>query len=264
MSEKRKNYPLIPEEERKCIWMTTGFIQYKLCDRNHQCEICPFEQALKNEESGEGDFPGTEEDWTVGSLDGDPSIRINDAVFYHPDHCWVKVENPEKVRVGIDDLLTQLLTDVKVVTLPRTGSRTGAGECFAHIIQADYILPVIAPLSGSVQAVNDRLIHEPQLITDDPRGEGWLITIRPNNLESDLKDLLFGREAVSWYRREEKEIIARTEQMLKHSPESVGPTMQDGGVKVGCLQEMLRIVNSKQRVKIIDSSLYRSRNLKRS
>ncbi|MEW6334398.1 MAG: hypothetical protein AB1558_09015 [Thermodesulfobacteriota bacterium] len=264
MREKGKNYPLIPEDERKCIWMTTGFIQYKLCDRNHQCEICPFEQALKNEENGEGDFLQPEEDWKEGSPDSDPSIRIHGAVFYHPDHCWVKVENPERVRVGIDDLLTQLLTDVKVVTLPRKGSLASAGECVAHIIQADYILPVISPLSGSVQAVNHRLIQEPQLITDDPRGEGWLITIRPNNLESELKDLLFGREAVSWYRRAEKEIIARTEQMVRHNLESVGPTMQDGGVKVGCLQELLRIVNSKQRAQIIDSSINRSRHLKRS
>ena len=264
MSEKSKNYPLIPEEERKCIWMATGFITYKLCDRNYQCEICPFEQAIKNEESEEGDFQEPEEDWTEGSLNGDPSVWINGSIFYHPDHCWVKVENPAKVRIGIDDLLTQLITHVKVVILPQVGSFTSEGEYCAHIIQADYILPVISPLSGSVQTVNPRLIKEPELITDDPRGDGWLITIKPNNLESDLKNLLFGRKALSWYRREEKGIIARTDLMLKHNPEAVGPTMQDGGVRVGCLQDMLNIVNSKQRAQILDSSITRPKNSKRS
>jgi len=264
MDAKSKSYPLIPEEEQKCIWMTTGFITYKLCDRNYQCEICPFEQAIKNEESGEGDFQEPEEDWTEGSLSSDPSVWINGSIFYHPDHCWVKVENPEKVRIGIDNLLTQLITNVKVVILPQVGSFTREGEYCAHIIQADYILPIISPLSGSVQTVNPRLEKEPELITNDPRGYGWLITIKPNNLESDLKKLLFGRKALSWYRREEKDIIARTELMLKHNPEAVGPTMQDGGVRIGCLQDMLNIVNSKQRAKIIDSSITRPKNSKRS
>jgi glycine cleavage system H protein len=263
MGIKINSYPLIPEEERKCTWMTTGYISYKLCDRNYRCEICPFEQAIKHEVSGEGDFQEPEEDWTEGSLGSDPSAWINGSIFYHPDHCWVKVENPEKVRIGIDDLLTQLITNVKVVILPQVGSFTGEGEYCAHIIQADYILPVISPLSGSVQAVNPRLEKEPELITDDPRGAGWLITIKPDNLESDLRNLLFGRKALSWYRREEKEIIARTEMMLKHNPEAVGPTMQDGGVRIGCLQDMLNIVNSKQRAKILDSSISRPKKPKR-
>ena len=247
---KKKSYPLIPEEERKCIWMTTGLISYKLCDRNYRCEICPFDQAIRNEDSGEGD---------IQELEGDPSLRINGSIFYHPDHCWVKVENPEKVQIGIDDLLTQLITNIKVVILPREGSLTIQGECYAHIIQEDYILPVISPLSGSIQTVNLRLRKEPELITDDPRGEGWLITIKPENLECDLKNLLFGRKALLWYLREEKEIIARTDLMLKRNPQAVGPTMQDGGVRISRLQDMLSLVNSKERAQILDFSITRPR-----
>jgi glycine cleavage system H protein len=179
MSAKNKNYPLIPEEERKCVWMTTGLISYKLCDRNYHCEICLFDQAIKNDGSGEGDFQESEDDWVEGALESDPSTRINGSIFYHPDHCWVKVEDPEKVRVGIDDLLTQLISEVKVVILPQVGSFTGQGECCAHIIQEDYILPVISPLSGFIQMVNPRLKKEPELITDDPGGDGWLIMIKP-------------------------------------------------------------------------------------
>ena len=260
MSTKIKSFPLIPEEERKCIWMDTGLISYKLCDRNYQCEICPFDQAIKNEESGEGDFQESEGDLMEESLKSDPSARINGSIFYHPDHCWVKVENPEKVWIGIDELLTQLINNVKVVILPQVGSFTGQGECCAHIIQEDYILPVISPLSGSIQTVNPRLEKEPELIIDDPRGFGWLITIKPENLESELKNLLFGRKALSWYQREEKEIIARTDLMLKYNPQGVGPTMQDGGVRISCLQDVLNIVNSKQRVQILDFSITRPKN----
>jgi glycine cleavage system H protein len=254
-----KGYPLIPEEERKCIWMTTGFIFYKLCDRNYQCEICPFDQAIKNEEMGEGEFQKSGDNWAEGSLNTEPSAWINRAIFYHPDHCWVKVENSERVRIGIDDLLTQLITQVRVAILPQAGSFTGKGECFAHIIQEDYILQVISPLSGAVQTINPRLENEPELITNDPRGEGWLITVKPKHLESDLKNLLFGRKALSWYQREEKEIIARTELILKHNPQGVGPTMQDGGCRISCLREVLNSVNPKQRAQILDFSVTRKK-----
>lgn len=263
MSVKNKGYPLIPQEERKCIWMTTGLISYKLCDRDLQCECCPFNLAIKNEESREDDFQETEGDWTEESLNGYSSARINGSVFYHPDHCWVKVENPDNVRIGIDDLLTQLIANVKVIILPQAGSLAGEGEYCAHIIQSDYILPVISPLSGSVQTINSRLIDEPELITDDPKGDGWLMTIKPSNLEGDLKNLLFGRRAISWYRREEKEIIARTDSMLKHNPEAVGPTMQDGGVRISSLQDVLSIVTYRQKTSILEFFIGRSKNYRK-
>jgi glycine cleavage system H protein len=259
MSTNTKSYPLIPKEERKCIWMTTGFISYKLCDRNYECEICPFDQAIKNEELREGDFQESGDNWAEGSLNAEPSALINRAIFYHHDHCWVKVENSERVRIGIDDLLTQLIAQVKIAILPQAGSFTGQGECFAHIIQEDYILPVISPLSGSVQTVNPRLEQEPELITNDPRGEGWLITVKPKHLESDLKNLLFGSKALSWYQREEKEIITRTWLILKHNPQGVGPTMQDGGGRISCLREVLNSVNTKQRTQILDFSVTRKK-----
>jgi glycine cleavage system H protein len=260
----KKGYPLIPGEEQRCTWMSTGLVSYKLCDRDYRCDICPFERAIKNEAGGGSDFRDLEEEGAEGSQNSDWSAWINDSFFYHPDHCWVQVENPEYVRIGIGELLTQLMTDVKVVILPQVGSYTGEGEYFAHIIQADYILPVISPLSGSVQTVNPRLKREPGLITDAPRGDGWLVAIKPKDLEGDLKNLLFGRKALAWYRREEKEIIARTELMLKRNPEAVGPTMQDGGVRIGRLQDMLGFINSKQRAVILDSSISKSGNRKRS
>lgn len=261
---KNKTYPLIPAEERKCVWMTTGFISYKLCDRNYRCEICPFDQAIKNDVSGEGGFQESEADWTEGSLKLDPSSGVGGSMFYHPDHCWVKVENPEKVRIGIDDLLTQLITHVKVVILPQVGSLTGEGECCAHIIQEDYILPVVCPLSGSIQSANPRLKKNPELIINDPRGDGWLITITPENLEGDLKKLLFGRRALSWFQREEREIVAKAEMILKQNSPPVGPTMQDGGVRINRLKDMIDIIDSKQRAQILDFSITRHKNPKRS
>jgi len=263
MNAKSKSCFLIPEEERKCIWMTTGLISYRLCDRNYLCESCPFDQAIKNEESGENNFIQSAENWVDGSSDSDPSTRINGHIFYHRDHCWVNVENPEKVKIGIDNLLSQILAEVQVVILPQIGSFMGQGECYAHIIQDDYILPLISPLSGLIKTVNPRLKKEPTLITEDPGGEGWLIAMKPKNLESDLKSLIFGRKALSWYQREEKDLIAQTDLLLKHNPLAVGPTMQDGGVRISCLRDMLNMVTAKQRARLLDFSMSRTEYAKR-
>jgi glycine cleavage system H protein len=264
-----KSYPLIPEEERKCVWMATGFISYKLCDRSYQCETCPFDQAIRNEDLSEndlgtprGEVSPSENNGMEGALKSDSSTRINGSIFYHPDHCWAQVENPENVKVGIDDLLAQLMMNVKVVILPQAGSFYGQGECFAHIIRDDYILPVIFPLSGSVQTVNPRLKKEPELIITDPRGDGWLITIKPGNLENDLKKLLFGRQALLWYQQEEKGILSRVDSMPKHNPGSLGLTMQDGGVRIDGLADMLRIVSSEQRAELLDFSIRRAQSSK--
>jgi glycine cleavage system H protein len=210
--------------------MTSGLISYKLCDQNYQCEICPFDQAIKNEGRGEDLVPESEDDWVEESLKTDTSARINGSIFYHPDHCWVKVDYLEQVKIGIDHLLARLMRNLKVVILPRVGSFTSQGECCAHIIQEDSILPVISPLSGTIQALNPRLKKKPALIIDDPIEDGWLATIKPDNLESELKNLLFGRKALAWHKSEEQAIITRIDLMLKHTPQSaVVPTMQDGG-----------------------------------
>jgi len=257
MNANNKHYPLIPEEERKCVWMTTGLISYKLCERNYQCTFCPFDQAIKNEGGSEGDLQESESASAEGSLNGDPSARVSGSFFYHPDHSWAKVENTEKVRIGIDELLTQLMTNIQVAILPQVGSYIAQGECCAHIIQEDYILPVVSPLSGVIQAINPRLKKKPDLITDDPKGYGWLLTVRPENLESDLQNLLFGRKAFLWYQQEEKEILARTDLILKQSPQTVGPTMQDGGVRITRLRDILNVVTAKQRAQILDFAITR-------
>lgn len=254
---KSKHYPLIPEEEGKCVWMATGLISYKLCDRNYQCEQCNFDQAIKHRESNVQRVDGG---WAAGAHSGDPAIRVKGSLFYHPEHCWVKVENCETARIGIDDLITRLITNVKVLILPEVGAFTAQGECFAHIIQEDHIVPVIAPLSGVVKTVNLHLKNEPELVTADPRGAGWLITIKPDHLEGDLKNLFFGKEALSWYQGKEREIIARSDYLLRHDSSELGPTMQDGGVAINSLEEMLTIMNPLQRAQILDYSTSRTRD----
>jgi len=239
------SYPVIPEGEQKCIWMINGSVSYKLCDRNYDCENCPFYQGIKSGEYGE-------ELIVEGSVTEDPSTKIDRTVFYDHDHCWVKLEDSGKAKIGLDYLLSRLITDVKIAVLPQIGCVVTRGECCAHIIKDDYILPVISPISGHVVAVNSRLQKEPGLVTSNSQQKGWLMMIKPDNLERDLRGLIFGRNALAWYQREEKKITNCVETILKRNPQSVGLTMQDGGVRIEGWENLLDTLNPKQRAQILD------------
>ncbi len=251
VSSTYKGYPLIPEGENKCVWMKTGLVSYKLCDKNYHCEACPFDRAMRNggsDAAPESTMPEEEESLFDGSL------------LFHPDHCWVKVETHERVKIGLDSLITMLLSNVRLAVLPAAGSFVEAGECFAHIIMEDFVFPVISPLSGVIVETNQRLHNAPGLLASDPEREGWIAAIRPDNLENDLKRLFFGRKAITWKQREENDISSRLYSLMKNSCSRIGPTMQDGGLPLTNLRDMLNAVSARQILLVLDSIVSRKRH----
>lgn len=236
---KKKECHMIPEEEKKCIWMTTGLISYKLCTRDYHCEECIFDQVMRNEMSVQGSRPSSETAPVSDLSQNETSPRAKAALFYHQNHCWVKVEDPDEVCIGIDGILARLVSQIKTVVLPQEGEVVTHGQCFAHIIQEKHILQLISPLTGTVKTANQRLKKNPQLLVHDPWDEGWLMTIKPENLENTLKALMFGRKAQEWYQEKEQVIARAGTVMLNQSSESLGPTLQDGGVQISGFADML-------------------------
>jgi glycine cleavage system H lipoate-binding protein len=245
---KKKICHMIPEEEKQCVWMTSGLISYKLCTRDYRCEECIFDQVIRNEAAVDA-VAGHGDGLSAASLSTADSLQEYAALFYHSGHCWAKVEDADQVRIGIDGILAQLVSPVKTVVLPRAGDSVVQGQCFAHIIQEKHIVELVSPLTGTVQSVNQGLKAQPQTVAEEPWGRGWLVTIRPDNLEHDLKSLMFGRKAMEWYQKKEHEVaMKRTDMLSRHAPE-LGPTLQDGGTLLVSLADML---SSEQYEQIID------------
>ena len=59
---------------------------------------------------------------------------------------------------------------------------------------------LIAPVSGTIESVNEELDSKPELLNEDPYGEGWILSVDPTNLEEDLKSLLSFDAAVEWHK----------------------------------------------------------------
>jgi glycine cleavage system H protein len=114
------------------------------------------------------------------------SFEIPDDLRYLDSHEWARKENGT-VRVGISDFAQDELGDVVFVELPGEGESVDAGESFGVVESIKAVSDIYAPVSGTVTAANDALVEQPELVNEDPYGEGWLIEV---DLDGGFEDLL--------------------------------------------------------------------------
>ena len=107
-------------------------------------------------------------------------FRVRSGWRYSEAGVWVDYDPAGKTaRCGLTDFRQQSSGDVAFVELPAIGTLVAAGEDLVNIetIKVDLIVP--APLEGEVVAVNEALADAPELINQQPYGEGWLVELRP-------------------------------------------------------------------------------------
>jgi len=107
----------------------------------------------------------------------DPTV-VPDALRYTADHEWFRPDGVE-VLVGITDHAQQQLTDVVFVDLPPVGKTVAGHGTVLTLESVKTVSDVYAPVGGTVTAVNDQLKVHPELINQDPYGNGWLFRLRP-------------------------------------------------------------------------------------
>ncbi|MBS7653529.1 glycine cleavage system protein GcvH [Candidatus Bathyarchaeota archaeon] len=112
---------------------------------------------------------------------------------------WVKIENG-KARIGVTDYAQKQMREIVFAELPRVDDEVRKGEPFGTLESVKAVSDLISPLTGKIVEVNSRAGDSPEIINEDPYGEGWLIVIEPANLEEDLKFLMSFEQAVEWYR----------------------------------------------------------------
>ncbi|EMA01405.1 glycine cleavage system H protein [Haloarcula vallismortis] len=116
------------------------------------------------------------------------SFDVPDDLRYLESHEWVRVAG-DTAAVGITAFAQDELGDVVFVELPEEGAELAAGEDFGVVESIKAVSDVYAPVSGTVTAVNDRLRDEPELLNEDPFGDGWMLEVEVAD-ESEVDDLL--------------------------------------------------------------------------
>lgn len=110
-------------------------------------------------------------------------------LHYTQSHEWVRLENDDTVTVGITEFAQQQLGDLVFVELPDNNCGMEKGDELAVVESVKTAADVYAPISGEIISLNTQLESRPELINQDPYGNGWICRIRPDNL-AELDELL--------------------------------------------------------------------------
>ena len=96
---------------------------------------------------------------------------------YTEEHEWVMVEK-ELATIGISDFAQDALGDVVFVELPEVGAVLEVGKPFGVVESVKAVSDIYAPISGTVEEINDDLVEAPEIINTSPYEDGWMIKIR--------------------------------------------------------------------------------------
>ena len=111
------------------------------------------------------------------------------SVKYSEDHAWVKVQDEDLVTIGITDFAQEQLGDLVYIELPKVGHEFSRGDNISVIESVKSASDLVAPVSGEIVEVNDRLDDDPELVSEDSMGEGWFIKVKLSKL-SELDELM--------------------------------------------------------------------------
>jgi glycine cleavage system H protein len=128
------------------------------------------------------------------------TFRVPEDRLYTAQGIWILPEkggSSGRVRVGLTDYLQQHSGDVAFASVKPSGAKLSADEILAEVETMKTLLELPSPVVGTVAEVNPALDLTPEVINQDPYGEGWLVTIEPTDWGADYARLLGPREYLS-------------------------------------------------------------------
>lgn len=108
---------------------------------------------------------------------------------YTSDHEWARLESDGTVKIGVTDHAQRQLGDLVFVELPKVGDWYTANDACGTLESVKAVAELYFPVTGKVTACNERLNEEPELVNQEPYGDGWMFTIRPDSA-ADFNHLL--------------------------------------------------------------------------
>lgn len=261
------SHTIIPDNESHCVWMDAGLVNYKLCTCRYECETCPFDSVMREqhqtfaERAAKQSGAYAPELPPAGAADALPqedavgrllapfrSLPFPQDRTYFSDHTWIRPSRDGSVTVGVDAFLAQLLYPVAGIATINPPSHIGRGEPFAWLIRDSGTFAVRYNDNGVASRVNARLMEHPSLLTADPYGEGWLMTITGTPHTDGRSAGLTFEQHTAFIRRETDELEAE----LRRNKRSVGTTMFDGGVRIDDIE---KFIGEKRYTKIVSRLL---------
>jgi glycine cleavage system H protein len=104
-------------------------------------------------------------------------MEFPDDLRYTKEHEWVRDEGGGRLRVGITDFAQDALGDVVYVDVPEVGTAVTANQPFSEVESTKSVSDVYAPVTGTVSERNPLLEERPELVNEQPYGDGWIVVL---------------------------------------------------------------------------------------
>jgi glycine cleavage system H protein len=115
-------------------------------------------------------------------------VEFPEDLRYTREHEWARAEG-DRARVGITDFAQDALGDVVYVDLPEVGAEVTAGQAFGEVESTKSVSDVFSPLSGTIVQRNPLIDDHPELVNEQPYGDGWLVVLEVSD-EAQLGELM--------------------------------------------------------------------------
>ena len=116
--------------------------------------------------------------------------EVPEGLYYTEEHEWLKVLDDGNALMGITDYAQKQLHEIVYVELPEVGKEVEQMDVLGAVESVKAVSDVYSPISGTIIEVNETLLDSPELLNEDPYGEGWIAKIKPKNLDAELKKLM--------------------------------------------------------------------------
>ncbi|MCR8643514.1 glycine cleavage system protein GcvH [Paenibacillus sp. N1-5-1-14] len=121
--------------------------------------------------------------------------EIKQNVWYSKDHEWAEIVDANTIRVGISYFAQSQLGDIVFVELPEIGLSVKDSESLGTIESVKTVSDVFSPVAGTVTKVNSDLLDQPELVNNEPYGQGWMVELEvEGGAEAAVAGLLTGDE----------------------------------------------------------------------
>lgn len=251
------SYNIIPDTESHCVWMDAGLVNYKLCDKNFECELCPFDRVMRTQHHPFAERAVIQSDTAaVHAVPHDVSEKVFEDVIQHllaplkkvslPDdrlyfsnHSWLQKMDDGRFRLGINAYLAHFLQPVMAAVVVNTPSHIDRESPFAWFIRDDQTFTIHSSVAGMVTETNSTLTGKPSLITNDPYDRGWLVTIAPQSASEEPVRHFSSDEFRLRLGYDIGKVEALLTTTLGKQRKEIGTSMFDGGTRIETIEQFI-------------------------
>jgi glycine cleavage system H protein len=129
--------------------------------------------------------------------------EVPEGLYYSKEFAWIKLEG-EKVRMGITDYAQKQLREIVYAELPSKGAQVKQNEPYGTVESVKAVSDLVSAVTGTVEEVNEEVQSKPEILNEDPYEKGWLVVVKPSNLQGELPNLMDFERAVEWHKSQVK------------------------------------------------------------